>query len=35
VRPIIDRILTLDDAGEAHRLLDSSEHIGKVVLRVR
>jgi putative PIG3 family NAD(P)H quinone oxidoreductase len=35
VRPIVDRVLTLDDAGEAHRLLDSSEHIGKVVLRVR
>ncbi|MGI8677930.1 MAG: NAD(P)H-quinone oxidoreductase [Jatrophihabitans sp.] len=35
VRPIIDRILTLDDAAEAHRLVDSSEHIGKVVLRVR
>jgi NADPH:quinone reductase-like Zn-dependent oxidoreductase len=35
VRPVIDRILTLDDAAEAHRLLDSSEHIGKVLLRVR
>jgi putative PIG3 family NAD(P)H quinone oxidoreductase len=35
VRPIIDRVLTLDDAAEAHRLVDSSEHIGKVVLRVR
>jgi putative PIG3 family NAD(P)H quinone oxidoreductase len=35
VRPVIDRVLTLDDAAEAHRLLDSSEHIGKVVLRVR
>lgn len=35
VRPIIDRVLNLDDAAEAHRLLDSSEHIGKVVLRVR
>jgi putative PIG3 family NAD(P)H quinone oxidoreductase len=34
VRPIIDRVLTLDDAAEAHRLLDSSEHIGKVLLRV-
>ncbi len=34
VRPIVDRVLTLDDAGEAHRLVDSSEHIGKVVLRV-
>jgi putative PIG3 family NAD(P)H quinone oxidoreductase len=35
VRPVIDRTLTLDDAPEAHRLVDSSEHIGKVVLRVR
>ena len=35
VRPIIDRVLTLDDAAEAHRLVDSSEHIGKVLLRVR
>jgi putative PIG3 family NAD(P)H quinone oxidoreductase len=33
VRPVIDRILTLDDAAEAHRLLESSEHIGKVLLR--
>lgn len=33
VRPIIDRILTFDDAAEAHRLLESSEHIGKVLLR--
>jgi putative PIG3 family NAD(P)H quinone oxidoreductase len=35
VRPVIDRVLTLDDAGEAHRLVESSEHIGKVLLRVR
>ncbi len=35
VRPVIDRVLTLDDAVEAHRLLESSEHIGKVLLRVR
>jgi putative PIG3 family NAD(P)H quinone oxidoreductase len=34
VRPVIDRILTLDDATEAHRLVESSEHIGKVLLRV-
>jgi putative PIG3 family NAD(P)H quinone oxidoreductase len=34
VRPVIDRILTLDDAAEAHRLLESSEHVGKVLLRV-
>jgi putative PIG3 family NAD(P)H quinone oxidoreductase len=35
VRPVIDRVLTLDDVGEAHRLVESSEHIGKVLLRVR
>jgi putative PIG3 family NAD(P)H quinone oxidoreductase len=34
VRPVIDRVLTLDDVTEAHRLVDSSEHIGKVLLRV-
>jgi putative PIG3 family NAD(P)H quinone oxidoreductase len=34
VHPVIDRILTLDDAAEAHRLVESSEHIGKVLLRV-
>jgi putative PIG3 family NAD(P)H quinone oxidoreductase len=35
LRPVIDRVLSLDDAAEAHRLVDSSEHIGKVLLRVR
>jgi putative PIG3 family NAD(P)H quinone oxidoreductase len=34
VHPVIDRVLTLDDAAEAHRLVESSEHIGKVLLRV-
>lgn len=34
VRPIIDRVLTIGDAAEAHRLVESSEHIGKVLLRV-
>jgi putative PIG3 family NAD(P)H quinone oxidoreductase len=34
VRPVIDRVLTLDDAVEAHRLVESSEHIGKVLMRV-
>jgi putative PIG3 family NAD(P)H quinone oxidoreductase len=34
VRPIIDRVLTMDDAAEAHRLVESSEHIGKVLLRM-
>lgn len=35
VRPVVDRVLTLDDAAEAHRLIESSEHIGKVLMRVR
>ncbi len=35
VRPVIDRVLTLDDATEAHRLVESSEHIGKVLMRAR
>ena len=34
VRPIIDRVLSLDDVVEAHRRVESSEHIGKVLLRV-
>lgn len=34
VRPVIDRILQLDDVVQAHRLVESSEHIGKVLLRV-
>jgi putative PIG3 family NAD(P)H quinone oxidoreductase len=31
-RPIIHRTLPLAEAGEAHRILDASEHIGKVLL---
>ena len=33
VRPIIDRVLTLDEVVKAHRLMESSEHIGKILLR--
>ena len=35
VRPVIDRVLPLDQVAEAHRCVEASEHIGKVVLRVR
>ena len=35
VRPIIDRVLTLEEAGEAHRVIEAGEHIGKVLMRVR
>jgi NADPH:quinone reductase-like Zn-dependent oxidoreductase len=34
VRPIIDRTFDLADAADAHRLVESSEHIGKVLLKV-
>lgn len=32
VRPVVDRVLRLDDAGEAHRLLEAGEVTGKIVL---
>jgi putative PIG3 family NAD(P)H quinone oxidoreductase len=31
---VVDRVLELGQAGEAHRLLEASEHFGKIVLRV-
>jgi NADPH:quinone reductase len=34
VKPIIHRTFPLQDAAEAHRLLESSDHIGKIVLSV-
>ncbi|MCW2683486.1 MAG: quinone oxidoreductase, family, partial [Blastococcus sp.] len=32
IRPIVDRRLPMSRAGEAHRLIEASEHIGKVLL---
>jgi NADPH2:quinone reductase len=32
--PIIHKVLPLAQAAEAHRLMESSDHIGKIVLRV-
>jgi NADPH:quinone reductase-like Zn-dependent oxidoreductase len=32
VRPVIDRVLPLDQVADAHRLMESSEHIGKILL---
>ncbi|MCZ7907726.1 NAD(P)H-quinone oxidoreductase [Agrobacterium leguminum] len=32
--PVINRVFTLDDVVEAHRLMESSNHIGKIVMRV-
>lgn len=34
IRPVVDRVLPLAEAAEAHRLVQSSAHFGKVVLRV-
>jgi NADPH:quinone reductase-like Zn-dependent oxidoreductase len=32
LRPVIDRVLPLAQAAQAHALMESSEHIGKIVL---
>src|SRR5690606_1759928 len=34
VKPVIDSVFSLDEAAEAHRRIDDSGHIGKIVLQV-
>ncbi len=34
VRPIVDRVLPLSEVAQAHRLLEESTHVGKIVLQV-
>jgi len=34
VRPVIDRTFPLAEAAEAHRLMESSRHVGKILLMV-
>lgn len=34
VRPVVDRVLPLADAAQAHRLMESSAHVGKIVLAI-
>jgi NADPH2:quinone reductase len=35
IAPVIDRVLPLENAAEAHRVLEAGEAIGKVVLKAR
>ena len=35
IRPVIYRIFGLEDAAAAHSLMESSEHVGKILLTVR
>jgi putative PIG3 family NAD(P)H quinone oxidoreductase len=35
VRPIIHKVFPLAEAADAHRLMESSQHIGKILLQVR
>ena len=34
IKPVIDSLYRLEDVAEAHRRMESSEHIGKIILRV-
>jgi putative PIG3 family NAD(P)H quinone oxidoreductase len=33
IRPVIDTVLRLEDAEQAHELMESSSHVGKILLR--
>jgi NADPH:quinone reductase-like Zn-dependent oxidoreductase len=32
IRPVIHTVVPMAEAAEAHRLIESSEHIGKILL---
>jgi NADPH:quinone reductase-like Zn-dependent oxidoreductase len=34
VRPVVDRVLPLPQASDAHRVLEAGEHVGKIALTV-
>ena len=34
IKPVIDSLYRLEDVAEAHRRMESSAHIGKIVLRM-
>jgi len=35
IRPIVDCVFPLEDAAAAQRHMESSQHIGKIVLRIQ
>jgi len=35
IRPVIDRVFPLAEVAAAHALMESSQHIGKIMLAVR
>src|SRR5579884_3634141 len=35
LRPVVDRVLPLDEVSAAHRALEAGDVVGKIVLRVR
>jgi putative PIG3 family NAD(P)H quinone oxidoreductase len=35
ISPVVDRVLPLEQAAEAHRVMKASEHFGKIVLALR
>jgi putative PIG3 family NAD(P)H quinone oxidoreductase len=35
LKPVIDRVFPLEQAADAHRRMESGEHVGKIVLAVR
>ncbi len=34
IRPIVDRVYPMEEVADAHRRMESSRHIGKIVLRI-
>ena len=34
IHPVVNKVFPLEQAAEAHRLMESSAHIGKIVLKV-
>jgi NADPH:quinone reductase-like Zn-dependent oxidoreductase len=35
IKPVVDRVLPMSDAAAAHALMESSEHVGKILLKTQ